>query len=192
MERVFAFLLEKKIARHTEGGTQSLKPKAEKEKRNDSRQHLRTAGVRLACGRHGLRSLLCSCLSKQCTAVDTSPRRRGAGIMLSNEFPINYFSVSEVEQSFPDFQVRLQMHWQLLKGTAWLVDFSIMQDWHVRFVHCCATVRFKHLGSEGRMLIEQDMFKEGALPGEGGFWRFNKVKQLRRLMHDLHLLKPHH
>lgn len=30
----------------------------------------------------------------------------GAGIMLSNEFPVNYFSVSEVEQEFPEFQVR--------------------------------------------------------------------------------------
>lgn len=30
----------------------------------------------------------------------------GVGIMLSNEFPVNYFSVSEVEQDFPEFQVR--------------------------------------------------------------------------------------
>ena len=27
--------------------------------------------------------------------------------MLSNEFPINYFSVSEVEQDWPEFQARI-------------------------------------------------------------------------------------
>ncbi len=29
-----------------------------------------------------------------------------AGMLLSNQFPVNYFSISEVEQSFPDFEAR--------------------------------------------------------------------------------------
>jgi hypothetical protein len=45
-------------------------------------------------------------------------------MMLSDEFPVNYFAVSEVEQDLEGFQ---------------------------------------------------DMFPEGPLPGDGGYWRFNKV-----------------
>ena len=29
-----------------------------------------------------------------------------AGMLLSNQFPVNYFSISEVEQMFPDFEAR--------------------------------------------------------------------------------------
>ena len=49
-----------------------------------------------------------------------------AGLLLSAQFPINYFSISEVEQNFPDFQA------------AW----------------------------EGHGI---------QLPGDGKFWRFNKI-----------------
>ncbi len=52
-----------------------------------------------------------------------------AGMMLSNEFPVNYFSVSEVEQEFDDFQ---------------------------------------------------EMFQEGALPGDNSYWRFNKARRTLR------------
>ena len=33
--------------------------------------------------------------------------RSCAGMLLSNQFPVNYFSISEVEQMFPDFEARL-------------------------------------------------------------------------------------
>lgn len=50
--------------------------------------------------------------------------RHTEGMMLSDEFPVNYFAVSEVEQDLEGFQ---------------------------------------------------DMFPEGPLPGDGGYWRFNKI-----------------
>lgn len=47
------------------------------------------------------------------------------GLMESEDFPVNYFAVSEVEQEWDDFQ---------------------------------------------------DMFPEGSLPGDGSYWRFNRVR----------------
>ena len=52
-----------------------------------------------------------------------------AGLMLSSQFPVNYFSISELDQAFPDFQELYASTGKRLEGDGKFWRFNKLHDY---------------------------------------------------------------
>ncbi len=87
-------------------------------------------------------------------------------MLLSNQFPVNYFSISEVEQSFPDFEARRRQQSTQNRPICQTANSYPAQ---MRMPPGDAD-------ADTVQLHFQDTYSEdGKLPGDSSYWRFNKI-----------------
>ena len=71
--------------------------------------------------------------------------------MLSNQFPINYFSISELEQTFPDFKNLYETAGKSLQGDSKFWRFNKVHDYGYKGEDAAALSKMFELPEEANV-----------------------------------------